>query len=59
MTDFVLMTGVFPSLVGEKIWTPEQAQVLTEYLGLAPMEADYFSFLVQYERAGTGALRKF
>lgn len=55
----VSTTLVSQVLAGEKVWTPEQAQALTEYLGLAPMEADYFSFLVQYERAGTTALRKF
>jgi uncharacterized protein (TIGR02147 family) len=55
----VSTTLVSQVLAGEKSLTPEQAQSLVEYLGLAPLEADYLTYLVQHERAGTPALRKY
>jgi uncharacterized protein (TIGR02147 family) len=44
---------------GQKLLTPEQAEKLTDYLGLTGLEADYFFYLVQLERAGTERLKKF
>jgi uncharacterized protein (TIGR02147 family) len=49
---------VSPTLVshilsGEKVFTSEQTQNLISYLGLLGIEADYFIFLNQFERAGT------
>lgn len=37
----------------------EQAITLAQYLGLSPLEADYFFYLVQWERAGNQELKKF
>ena len=49
---------VSPTLIshvvsGEKNLTAEQGQALVSYLGLIGLEADYFIFLLQYERAGS------
>lgn len=46
-------------LSGNKSFTPEQAQKLISYLGLIGLEADYLTYLVQFERAGTVELRNF
>ena len=44
-------------LSGDKLFTPEQAQALAEYLQLAPLETEYIAYLTQKERAGSRALR--
>ena len=52
-------TLVSQVLAGNKHFTPEQTQALTSYLGLSELEAEYFLFLVQSERAGSVALKQF
>lgn len=52
-------TLVSQVLAGEKSFTPEQAQALVEYLGLAGLEADHFQFMIHFERAGTKELKKY
>src|SRR4051812_26541065 len=42
---------------GAREFTPEQAFALSAYLGHSVLEADYFSLLVQIERAGTKDLK--
>lgn len=44
-------------LRGDKSLTPEQATEIGEYLGLTEGEADYFSLMVDFERAGTHKLK--
>ena len=44
---------------GSKEFTIEQANALAEYLGLTPIEMDYFIILIQIERAGTHKLKKY
>ncbi len=56
--------SVHPTLVsqvisGSKDFTAEQAYRLCGYLGLAPLESDYFILLVQVERAGTHDFKKY
>ena len=46
-------------LAGMRPLTLEQAQSLGSYLGLSGLDADYFFYLVQHERAGTLELKKF
>lgn len=43
---------------GRKCLTEEQATKLCAYMGLSPLETDYFLKLVQMERAGTEALKE-
>jgi uncharacterized protein (TIGR02147 family) len=55
--------GIHTSLVsqifnGPRNLTPEQACAMAGYLGLSPLESEYFVLLVQLERAGTDELRK-
>lgn len=52
-------TLVSQVLMGLKDFTIEQAQELTQYLGLQELEADFFILLVQKERAGTKTLRTY
>ncbi|MGZ3695243.1 MAG: DUF4423 domain-containing protein [Bdellovibrionota bacterium] len=46
-------------LSGDRQLSPEQGELLVEYLSLRPLEADYFLFLLQHERAGTARLREY
>lgn len=55
----VSSTYVSQILAGSKILTLEQATALGAYLGLSEIEADYFFYLVQNERAGTQELKKY
>jgi uncharacterized protein (TIGR02147 family) len=49
-----LFTGI---LKGEKNLTPEQALEFAHYAGLSELETEYFTTLVQFDRAGTQRLR--
>ena len=51
-------TLVSQILNGKKCFTEEQASQLCIYMGLNPLETDYFVKLIQYERAGTENLKK-
>lgn len=44
---------------GQKDFNLEQAQAVSEFLGLQSMDTDYFLIMVQHERAGTQKLRKY
>jgi len=55
----VSTTLISQILAEEKSLTPEQAQVVSKYLGLAGLEYDYFTFLIQWERAGSPKLKSF
>lgn len=55
----VSTTYVSQVMAGNRHFTPEQAEQLAEYLGLTSLEADYFFYLVQQDRAGSESLRKF
>jgi uncharacterized protein (TIGR02147 family) len=44
---------------GDKDFTIEQAQKVAEFLVLPKLETDYFILLVQIERAGTHALKRY
>ena len=44
---------------GHKVFTPEQIQILSTYLGLNALESDYLAFLIQHERAGTRELKNY
>ncbi len=55
---------VSPTLVshvlsGVKTFTPEQGQSLIVYIGLIGIEADYLTFLLQFERAGSHELKTY
>jgi uncharacterized protein (TIGR02147 family) len=52
-------TLVSQVLHGAKLFTPEQAQAVTVYLGMPDLERDYFVFMNQKERAGSTAARSF
>ena len=53
----VSTTLVSQVLSGEKFFTAEQALILTQYLGLIGVEADFFTYLIQAERAGSKDLK--
>jgi uncharacterized protein (TIGR02147 family) len=55
----VSTTFVSQVLAGDLSFTPEQAQRLAGYLGLTGLEADYFIYLVHFERAGTADLKNY
>lgn len=55
----VSSTLISQVLSGAKTLTPEQAQLLIGYLGLSGLDADYITFLIQHERAGSEELRRF
>lgn len=55
----VSTTLVSQVLSGEKLFTAEQTVKLIKYIGLKGMEADYISFLNQYERSGTDELKSY
>lgn len=55
----VSSTLISQILNGQKVLTPEQTQDLAGYLGLLPLEADYLTFMIQKERAGTTDLKKY
>jgi len=55
----VSTTIVSHALSGQKILTLEQAESLITYFGFSALEADYFIYLVQLERAGTKSLKAF
>jgi uncharacterized protein (TIGR02147 family) len=44
---------------GDKDLTAEHAYHLCPYLGLQPLESDYFIYMVQHERAGTAEFKKY
>ena len=46
-------------IAGDRQLTFEHGEILAEYFSLKPLEADYFLFLLQYERAGTSRLREY
>lgn len=50
-------TVVSQTLSGVRDFSSEQTLELTDYMGLSELEADYFSTLVQIERAGTSKLK--
>lgn len=52
-------TMVSQILSGSKDFTLEQAQQTCEFLGLTPLEKDYFMMLVQIERAGSFSLKEY
>lgn len=55
MADFLNVSPTLVSQVlsGDKSFTLEQAHSLVSYLGLTGLEAEYFNYLIQLERAGT------
>jgi len=55
----VSSTFVSHVLSGVRMLTPEQGELLSEYLGHSELEADYFFYLIQLERAGTQRLKKY
>jgi uncharacterized protein (TIGR02147 family) len=55
----VSSTLISQVIAGQKFLTPEQAQDLASHLGLLPLEADYLTFMVHKERAGTKKLEKY
>lgn len=55
----VSTTLVSQIAAGDKHFTTEQASSVCSFLGLSGLEADYFNFLVQTERAGSPAAYKF
>lgn len=55
----VTTTLVSQIFAGQKCFTAEQAHALLPFLGLTGLEAEYFVYLVQWERAGTAELKKF
>ena len=55
----VSATLVSHVLTGQKTFTTDQGQSVLAYLGLVGLEADYFMFLLQLERAGTVDAQKF
>ncbi len=55
----VSSTYISHVLRGSKTITLEQATQLSKYLGLGPIEEEYFFYLVQLERAGNQELKKF
>lgn len=54
-TNSTLLSQV---LSGTRNFSAEQTLELSRYLGHSPLETDYFSLLVQIEKAGTHALRE-
>lgn len=50
-------TVVSQTLSGVRDFSAEQTLELTDYMGLGELEAEYFSTLVQIERAGTAKLK--
>lgn len=61
IADYLSVSSTLIShiLSGDKTFTAEQAQSLISYLGLINIEADYFIFMVQFERAGSQELKKY
>jgi uncharacterized protein (TIGR02147 family) len=55
----VSTTLISQILSGEKSFTPEQAAQMVAYLGLTGLEAEYFTSLVYYERAGSKPLQDY
>lgn len=56
--------NVHPTLIsqvlgGDRDFSPEQIHKLCGYLGLQGLESDYLILLLQFERAGTGDLKKY
>lgn len=56
--------GVHPTLIsqvlnGQRDFSAEQAHRLCGYLGLPPIDTDFFLLLLQQERAGTAELKKY
>ena len=51
-------TLVSQALKGIKGFTPEQAALISDFLGLTDIESEYFLLLVQWDRAGNEPLRK-
>ncbi|MGZ3803542.1 MAG: TIGR02147 family protein [Pseudobdellovibrionaceae bacterium] len=55
---------VHPTLItqvlkGRKSFSTEQAYALTQFIGINDLEKDYFLTLIEYDRAGSMALKKF
>jgi hypothetical protein len=55
----VSTTLVSQVLAGKKLFTPEQGQLLIEYLGLQGLEADFVMFLLHRDRSGSNHLKRF
>ena len=55
----VSTTLVSQILKGQKTFTSEQGLTLIPYLGLQGVHADYLTFMIQFERAGTHELKKY
>lgn len=55
----VSTTLVSQVISGKKSFTPEQAQRLSTYMGFTNLEADYFTFMIQKDRAGSADLKKY
>jgi len=52
-------TFISQVMSGTKVLNLEQATLLCEYFGFTRLETKYFLLLIQLERAGNGALKKF
>lgn len=55
---------VHPTLItqvlkGRKSFSTEQAYALTQFIGINDLEKDYFLTLIEFDRAGSAALKKF
>lgn len=55
---------VHPTLItqvlkGRKSFSTEQAYALAQFMGITDLEKDYFLTLIEYDRAGSVALKKF
>jgi uncharacterized protein (TIGR02147 family) len=55
----VSSTFISQVLAGTKNLSPEHGERLAEYLGLAPLEADFLFQLILLDRAGTESLRQY
>lgn len=52
-------TLVSQVMIGKRDFTEEQALELSDFIGLGPLERDYFLELLKFERAGTQKLKKY
>ena len=61
IAEYLHVSSTFISQVlsGDRHLTPEHAQALAEYFGLAEIESDYLFYLVQLDRAGSEKLKAY
>jgi uncharacterized protein (TIGR02147 family) len=61
MAEHLAVSSTFFSQVlsGLKQLSTEQANELSEYMGLSELESEYFFYLVSHDRAGTAKLKQF